>query len=230
MHQNSTQNTDGAPSLDLPITLGTGLIIELVNLKQRIKSSLVGMEPGKYLIIRLSEKDLIGNFRSDNVKESPMIVRYLHNGTVYGFRSSIVNIVSVPAKLFFVTYPSKLEEFTVLSNSRHECILPALTMIGNAFVDMVILDISKQGCLCMVKTADPNDDKLYGAVQVNKTIDIKVQFPGAEGKFGLMGKIRNVSKDVGKILLGVQFEEMPPDLKARLDNFLSLIAKHGAGK
>lgn len=226
MQQNSSQNTETAPSLDLPITLGTGLIIELVNLKQRIKSSLVGMEPGRYLIVRISEKDLIGNFRSDLVKDSPMIVRYLYNGTVYGFRSSIVNIVSVPAKLFFVTYPSKLDEFTVLSNSRHECILPALTMIGNAFVEMVILDISKQGCLCMIKAADPNDDKLYGGVQVNKTMDIKVQFPGAEGKFGLMGTIRNVSKDVGKILLGVQFEKMPPELRTQLDGFLSLISKH----
>jgi hypothetical protein len=37
---------------------------------------------------------------------------------------------------------------------------------------MVILDISKQGACVMIKT-DPNDDKLYGAVQVNKTIDIR---------------------------------------------------------
>lgn len=230
MHQTANTNTNGAQHLDLPITLGTGLIIEIVNLKQRIKSQLVGMEHGKYLIVRVSEKDLIGNFRSDHVKDSPMIVRYLHNGTVYGFSSSILNIVSTPAKLFFVTYPSKIDEFTVLSNSRHECILPALTMIGNDFVEMVILDISKQGCLCMVKTADPNDERLYGAVQVNKTIDIKVQFPGAEGKFGLVGKIRNVSKDVGKILLGVQFDNIPPDLRAQLDGFLSLRSKHGRGQ
>ncbi len=225
----STPNSGarGAQPLDLPITLGTGLIIEIVNIKQRIKSLLVGMEQGRYLIIRISEKDLIGNFRSEQVKESPMIVRYLYNGTVYGFRSSIVNIVTVPAKLFFVTYPSKLEEFTALSHSRHECILPAVTMVGNDFVDMVILDISKQGCLCMIKTANQDDDTLYGAVQVNKTIDIKVQFPGAEGRFGLMGTIRNVSKDVGKILLGVQFENMPPDLKMQLDGFLALIAKKG---
>lgn len=230
MHQTANTGTDGEQHLDLPITLGTGLIIEIVNLKLRIKSLLVGMEHGKYLIVRISEKDLIGNFRSDSVKTSPMIVRYLHNGTVYGFSSTVVNVLSTPAKLFFVTYPSKIEEFTVLSNSRHECILPALTMIGNDFVEMVILDISKQGCLCMIKTANPDDDRLYGAVQVNKTIDIKVQFPGAEGKFGLMGKIRNVSKDVGKILLGVQFEKMPPDLKEQLDGFLSLIAKHGTGR
>jgi len=187
------------------------------------------MEPGRYLIIRISENDLIGNFRSDNVRQSPMIVRYLHNGTVYGFRSSIVNIVLVPAKLFFVTYPTKLDEFSALSGSRHECILPAMTLIGNDLVDMVILDISKQGCLCMIKTEGMDHDKIYAGVNVNNTIDIKVQFPGAEGKFGLMGKIRNISKDVGKILLGVQFEKMPPELKDGLDSFLSLIERHGTG-
>ncbi|MBI5587329.1 MAG: flagellar brake protein [Deltaproteobacteria bacterium] len=225
MQKNAEQKIGEGPCLDLPITLGTELIIELVNLKHRIKSSLVGMEQGKYIIVKLSENDLIGNFRSEHVKESPMIIRYLHRGAVYGFKSSIVNIVSIPAKLFFVTYPTKLEEFTVINNARHECILPAVTMIGNDFVDMVIIDISKQGCLCMIKTKAQNNEALFAGVQVNKTIDIKAQFPGTDGKFGLKGKIRNVSKDVDKILLGVQFDEMPPDVKDRLDNFLSLIAK-----
>lgn len=212
--------------LELPITLGTELLIELVAMKQRIKSSLVGMEAGKYLIVRLSQNDLIGSFRSEQVKTSPMIIRYLHRGTVYGFKASITNIVSEPAKLFFVTYPAKLDEFAVRNDSRHECILPALTMMGNDFVDMVILDISPQGCLCMIKTNGQKSETVYGGVQVNKTINIQVQFPGAEGKFGLPGKIRNVSKDVDRVLIGVQFDEMPPEVRAKLDGFLSLIAKN----
>ncbi|MDP2689241.1 MAG: PilZ domain-containing protein [Deltaproteobacteria bacterium] len=211
----------------LPITLGVELLVEITNLKLRIKSLMVGMEHGRYIIVKISPQDLIGNFRSEAVLESPMIIRYLYNGTVYGFKSKVLNVVSQPAKLFFVTYPEKIEEFSVRNRSRYECVLPASTMFGNNIVDMIIVDISREGCQAMIKVPGPQRDALYDLIQVNKRIEMKVQFPGSDGKYDLVGIIRNVGKETEKIILGVLFEELPQAAKERLGKFIELITETG---
>lgn len=103
------QNNDPHRALTLPSVFGTEVLIELAALKLRIKSSVVGMEKGRYLIVRISDQDLIGSFRSELVKESPMTIRFLHNNIIYGFSTEIIAVVSSPAKLFFVTYPEKID-------------------------------------------------------------------------------------------------------------------------
>jgi len=215
------------PKVLLPIGFGTSVLVEITNLKLRIKSLMVGIEHGRYIIIRISEQDLIGNFRSEAVLDSPMIIRYLHNGVIYGFKTKVINVVSRPAKLFFVEYPASVEEFSVRTKSRYECVLPASTMFGNDIVDMIIIDISREGCQAMIKLPGQKRDELYGHIQVNKKIDMQVQFPGSDGKYDLSGTIRNVGKEPEKIILGVLFESFAPVTKERLDRFLTMMAEAG---
>lgn len=208
----------------IPLNPGSEVLLEIESLKLRIKCMLVGMETGQYIIVRLSPNDLIGNFRSEAVREKPVIVRYLFQGAVYGYRAEVLNIVTVPARLFFLSYPQKIEELALRSDSRYECILPAYTMFGNDIAEMVIVDLSMEGCQCMIRTK-AGDEKLYGLIQVNKTIDIRVQFPGGDGKYELKGKVRNISKGSDRIMLGVMFEGLSQTAKAKIDQFISLISK-----
>ena len=94
------QNSENQRPLTLPFVFGTEVLIELAGLKLRIKSSVVGMEKGRYLIVRISDQDLIGSFRSELVKEGPMVLRFLHDNIIYGFSTGILAVVSAPAKLF----------------------------------------------------------------------------------------------------------------------------------
>lgn len=211
----------------LPIHFGTSLLVEITNLKLRIKSFMVGIEHGRYIIVKISEQDLIGNFRSEAVLESPMVIRYMHNGVIYGFKTRVMNVVSQPAKLFFVEYPQSVEEFSVRSKSRYECVLPASTMFGNDIVDMIIVDISREGCQAMIKVPEPKREALYGLIQVNKKIEMKVQFPGSDGKYDLTGTIRNVGKEPEKIILGILFEAFASPTKDKLEGFIKLMDEAG---
>lgn len=221
------ENTPAKPYLNIPVSIGSGLLLEIITLKLRIKCQMVGIDPGNFILLKLSAQDLIGNFRSESIKESQLVIRYLYKGTVYGFKASLLNVVSSPSKLFFVTYPDKIEEFNVLQDSRYECILPATAMLGNDIVDMVIVDISREGCQCMIKVSGPKKESLYKSIHVNATLDIRALFPGAAGQTSLPVKVRNISKDEDKIMLGAVFEGVAPEAKARLEKFISLIATSG---
>jgi hypothetical protein len=215
-------NADLKPRL--PLTLGAELIIDIVDMKLRIKSMLVGMEHGVYIMVKIFEKDLMGRFRSDDVTKSPMIVGYTHDDIVYGFRTGVVNVVSSPAKLFFLKYPDKIDKLSVRKKLRHECEVAAQMMLGNDLVELLIIDISKEGCQCVIKIAGSDSDALYSMIQVDKKIGIMVQFPGTHGGCNLQGVIRNVGKDIDMIRFGVMFENVPDEVQGKIEGFVSGIS------
>ncbi|MBI2399865.1 MAG: flagellar brake protein [Deltaproteobacteria bacterium] len=204
------------------LAAGSEVLLEIEALKLRIKCLLVGFETGQYIIIRLSSKDLIGNFRSEQVKSGNLFVRYLYQGAVYGFKAEVLNVVSTPAKIFFLSYPAKIEEYIMRERDRFDCVLPAGTMLDNEIIDMVIIDISGEGCQCVIKTAT-GKNALYNQMQVNKMLDIRVQFPGKEGTYRLPGRIRNLSKAQDRITLGVKFEGLAEAASERIKEFISLV-------
>lgn len=208
----------------LPVPLGGELLAEISKMNLRLKISLVGIEKGNFLLAKVPPNDLVGTFRSEAVRESDIRMTFLHEDRVYGFTTEILNIVSNPAKLFFFAYPKNIEAMNVRSDARYECVLPAITMLGHEIISMVIVDISREGCQCLVKTSNVRNQSVFGLLQVDKRMDIKVQFPGSEYQSGLTGKIRTLSRDADKILLGVKFEEMPPSTKAQFSDYLALVS------
>lgn len=221
------QHTDvsAGASVHLPITLGTELIAEIVNLNLRIRSVLAGMDGNRFLLIKLSPNDLMGTFRSEMVTRSPVIVKFQYKDTVYSFDSEVLNIVSNPCKLMFLAYPSKVEEFKVRPDSRHECVLPAMAMLDNEIIEMVVIDISREGCQCVIKAPGARGEALNARIHVNTDLDIRARFPGTEERFRFTGKVRNISKGADTITIGVMFEKVSPDVKAKIDGFIALISE-----
>src|SRR3972149_1160646 len=93
----------------LPISLGSELLIEVPDKNLRVRNSFVGMEKGQFILAKIASNDLIGTFRSESIRAGELQISYLHDNTVYGFRAGVLNIVSSPARLFFLAYPRKIE-------------------------------------------------------------------------------------------------------------------------
>lgn len=217
------------PRTSLPIEVGTELLIEIVNLSLKIKGALVGLEYGSYVILRLSPKDLVGNFRSEEVLGSPIIVRYLFKGSVYGFKTSIANTVSNPARILFTKYPDKIEGMNIRTNTRYSCILPARTTFGDDTFDGAMVDISLEGGRCVIKRPPgPELESLYSAIDANKTALIKLDLPGVDKPIDIKASIRNICKDIDRVSFGGSFDEISPQGRTHLERFISLIS--GAGE
>ncbi|MBI5493346.1 MAG: PilZ domain-containing protein [Deltaproteobacteria bacterium] len=202
------------------IPLGSELLAEISKMNLRFKFSLVGMEKGQFLVAKVYPNDLLGTFRSEAIKESNISLSYLNGDTVYEFSSEVLNVVSHPAKMFFMTYPRKIEEVKVRKSTRYDCTLPAMTMVGHEILSVTVVDISKEGCQCLIREQN-NGDSLGDLLQVNKRIDLRVQFPGSAHKSEIAGTIRTVTRDQDRIIMGVSFKELRANVQTEVESFIS---------
>jgi c-di-GMP-binding flagellar brake protein YcgR len=212
------------PNTYLPISVGTELLVEITDLKLRLKSELIGIEDEEYLLIKLSHHDPDGGFNDDAIAKSPVIIKYAYRGSVYGFKTDILNIVSIPAHLAFVSYPKQIEEHNIRASSRFDCVLPAEGIFDGTSAELIITDISVNGCRCVILTSlIMNRKKLYEVLNMDSTMELELQFPGMKDKLRLPGIIKNINKDSEEIMCGVKFEKVPKKTEKNLENFIKML-------
>ena len=204
----------------ISIELGTQLEIEIEGVPTRIKSSLVGIEPDKYLIIKAPEAALPDSIKNKLFRGNQIVVRYLCKGTLFGFRSQLVQVTSTPIRLLFVEYPKTIEAHDLRSHERIDCFLPAKIEIKDEVKNGLILDISEGGCRYLIKSSE--GEKLP-SVHLYELISLRCQFPGTESEQVVSGEVRNVGMDKQKAVLGIQFHEIAPGLQNIIAQYISTV-------
>ncbi len=114
----------------ISIELGTQLEIEIEGVPTRFKSSLVGIEPDEYLIIKAPEAALPDSIKNKLFRGNQIVVRYLCKGTLFGIQSQLVQVTSTPIRLLFVEYPKTIENYDLRSHERIDCFFPAKIKMG----------------------------------------------------------------------------------------------------
>ena len=201
----------------ISIEIGTQLQIRIDGVASNYVSTLIGMEPDKYLIIN-APLALLGYARQKLFRGSKIIVRYLYKGSAFGFKSELINDLYKPLKLLFVGYPEIIEEHNLRSGARIDCVLPIKMKINNDERNGVILDINETGCRCVVKKEE--EDKELSYVQTDEQITLMCQFPLIEGEHAILGKVRNIRKDMKQMTLGIIFHEIEPEIENIIGRYI----------
>lgn len=200
------------PKIDLNV--GTPLVLEIKKDLNRIKSSYIGMEYKKYVIIKIDKSHAVEHLHKLLFKGHPVKIRYIDKGKVYGFVSAIFYIIYNPDKLIFITYPDNIEEQNVRAQKRVECFFPARVSFKEAEYEGVVVDISKNGCR-FTTSADDASDNLFPEKPLNdftsmcssfpEGINLKLKLPGSKRKINIVCKQRSLSKDNNCASLGLEF-------------------------
>lgn len=213
------------------IELGTSLTFEVTGVDSRIKSSFIGMEPGRYVIIKMP----IGSdeYQSKLCKGNSVIVRYLHEGTIYGFKTLILNTIAEPASLLFIEYPQAIEEHNLRASQRLDCYLPCkFRMVGSIKNDAgeeeivedefegVVADISKVGCRGSFASSKMKNNLLN--IKEETTVMIYIQLPGISDYVKLIGVVKRMQLDQSSTNIGVKFSPMDGDVEEKIGNYLSI--------
>jgi c-di-GMP-binding flagellar brake protein YcgR len=202
----------------ISMIIGSTLDIHVRGSRSRIKSELIGIEEGKFLIVKLPPIQSKGSILNLLYKGNVIIVRYLIKGTVFGFKTRISQFVHYPAKLVFIEYPKRIETRELRANKRIECYLPANVKINDNTIDGVIVDISKGGCQIVIEKA-----KVKGSLvlQVDDEIGISFQLPGVKEELTVAGKQKNIKKDGDSVSIGIKFDKWNIEAQERIYGFLA---------
>ncbi len=199
--------------------IGTTLKIQLEGSQCRLTSELIGVEEGKYLIIKMPPIQSMGNAASSIYKGSNIVIRYVHKGTVFGFKSRIISFITNPVKLMFLDYPKNIENQNLRSHKRIDCYLPANAKIAHNTVEGTVTDLSKEGCLFTAKRV--NIEKSADQLQIDNEIGTSFSLPGVEEKLDIPGKQKNIKKDRDSVRIGILFSDMGIEVQEKLYDFLS---------
>ena len=201
--------------------IGATLKLQIGGTDARLTSELIGVEEDKYLIIRMPpipSVSTVSNFLSLLYKGNTVVVRYMHKGTLFGFKSCVYHFMVDPVKLIFLEYPKKVEDHNLRAHRRVNCYLPASVGVAGNTMEGAITDISREGCHFTVEKS-----KVKGRLilQVDKGIDISFQLPGVGKKLTIAAKQKTIKKDKNNINIGVEFINMDNKTEERLYDFLS---------
>ncbi len=199
--------------------IGTILKIEIDGTKSRMTSELIGVEEGEYLIIKMPSAQIMGNLSHLLYKGNSIIIRYLHKGTIFGFKSHISHFITNPAKLIFIEYPKRIESHDLRAHKRLDCHLPAdVRIMDSEIVEGTITDVSKEGCHLIIEKA-----KVEGSLilQVGNEIGVSFQLPGVTKKLTVTGEQKNIKKDRDSVSIGIEFNSMDIEIQEILYGFLA---------
>lgn len=195
--------TTGKEAPDCPgLSPGIQIQIQLVGLGPT-KSQFIGMAGGEFLIIKTP---LIKEIATKLFQKNHVIIRYFHDGNVYGFRCTLIGLIKEPCRLSILSYPETIECLNLRKHERVDCLIKAsLTCedLPETPLQGIIQDISLGGCRFRCK---PLEGEVVSQIKINRKATISMEFPGREVPMELYPVVRRVQQDRQAILIGMELD------------------------
>jgi hypothetical protein len=129
-------------------------------------------------------------------------VRYMYSGSVYGFYSTVLHFITKPSPLLFITYPKTIEIIELRKSKRVDCFFPGQAKIQEKEHQGAIVDLSTGGCKFSI---DTSGEIRVPQMEVGENINLSFQLIGSPQPHIFLGKVRSISREQGKVVVGIQF-------------------------
>nr|WP_321513532.1 PilZ domain-containing protein [uncultured Pseudodesulfovibrio sp.] len=207
------------PGVKMNITLGKEVVIRIPGTEQSYRGKIVGYDPYKYLIANVR---LPSRIRQELALDGQIILKYFHQGTVYGFKATVQNAITSPSSLIFFDYPSVIEKIELRRKERTKCHIDGALHSSDGAHDCLIVNVSETGC--KISTHAGSRDTL-AATQVDDTLFVVMNL-GADGTLKLPIVVRNAKREQGILTIGAMFLDIMKEEESRIRKYLTKIQKH----
>ncbi|MFN2357542.1 MAG: flagellar brake domain-containing protein, partial [Desulfotignum sp.] len=126
------------------IDIGTQVYIEIDGVDFSVTSIFIGLLKNEFLIVTLPRR-----YRSVKTKLYPgskMVVRYLYDGCVFAFQTTVIEILTNPIRTLALEYPKIVQQRELRIVKRNNVVIPGRVEARKTEFPIVIFDISKKGC------------------------------------------------------------------------------------
>ncbi|MBI5463219.1 MAG: flagellar brake protein [Gammaproteobacteria bacterium] len=202
------------------IEMGTPLFVEIDGIEGKLKSKLIGLEPGSYLVIATPHGP--PGARSKFTPGNRVTLRYVNQGSVYGFETGILGDVRTPVNLLLIAYPRMIVEKSLRKAERFDCYIPCHIEAAGITGDGTIVDISMAGCRCIIPPIIGKQPPRQPPA-VGSDIGFSVTTPEG-GKLALKANIVNTTEYHSAARVGVVFQPLDEAVRKQLEKVIFSVA------
>jgi len=105
------------------IDIGTKVYLEIEDVNFSVTSIFIGMLKDEFMTITLPNR-----YKSVKNKLFPankMVVKYLHDGSVYEFQTSVIETLNNPVRALAIEYPKLVQERELRVLKRNNVVIPS---------------------------------------------------------------------------------------------------------
>jgi len=221
-NQDKRTKADGKDG-QVPILARSVVHVQRPGCETRVKAQVLGAVPDAYIVLR--DLPLAGRSESKLSTILPMtgdtvLVRFLHEGVVFGFRSAVARVVTEPEYLLFVQYPKCVERFSVREQRRWVCSIPCRLEVSGQSGPAIMTNINSKACgvaaLVQDESISPKTDDAVG---------ITLRVPESDHALNVSGKVRRIEASDRVWQAGILFEEDQEQMMEAVMPYLAIEAE-----
>ena len=182
------------------IPVGKAVSIQEALGKERYRSKFLGWNYPNFIIM---DTPLINRWPVELYAGQEIIVRYLINGTVCGFRSEVIALIKRPYHILFATFPENFEEMNLRNTHRYEVEIPCELEKEEwkENINGLIVDISASGCAIKIS----KKEEILSNMKTGESLFISFSLPNKVKIERCKTCIRRIHQ-TDDILLGLEFD------------------------
>lgn len=205
---------------------GTQVILNVAGFEERVRTSFVGHERGKFFLMRLPPLAVGGlqGLYDFLYQGNAAKVSFLHDGRIWGFATQVQNYTLKPHALLFTDFPSSIEAHCLRKEDRVECFFPVYAAISGSRLPSMLTDISCGGCQLTIE----RHESLEG-LQVGDTVHLECALFGADGDHCVVCQVRGVQPAGGKCVLGTAFTGVCEPVRGRIEEYVKTVRETMGG-
>ena len=204
------------PGVQLDISLGKEVVIRVPDVEHAYRGKIVGFDPYDFIIANVRLPSAV---RGQLTFGGQLVLKYVHKGTIYGFRAAVHNAISSPAQLVFFDYPDVIEKIDLRRDPRHKCNIDGALHTTKGDCECMIVNVSETGCKVSARAGTRD---LLKATKVNDTMVVSMNL-GSYGMLKLPLVVRNISLGKGIIYLGSMYLDIRKDESGLIQKYLNKI-------
>ena len=184
---------------ELILAIGINLQVEIHDVMFRIPATIVGFISDQCILITIpfAERKRVA---SKIYAGSKIVVRYVHEGSVFGFESQFLGDITTPVALQIIAWPLFVAHRGLRSNKRVDCFLPGQLTVPELTYPGVVLNISETGCLFSIDGHGPSVQ-----AQIGDIFDLQTQLPGCSEEHSIPVVFRSIKHRKRGTRLCLQF-------------------------
>lgn len=202
--------------VNVNVDTGCPVYIEIDGINEKLKSKIVGLEHGEYLILRdpAGTAEMRGGLNPGTL----LVVKYLHHSIAYGFQTHVLTTINNPSNLVFIAYPQVVAEQSLRSEKRYDCHFNCKVKIETSEKSGTVVDVNTGGCCCIIPII--KSDAEPHLMAVGTVIEIEIAKPESEEIISVQATINNISEDNSIARIGVAFKDVDEKNRKALKELL----------